>query len=284
MIKFSKNRSIVNLIGIPLIVFLIFMGDYFFLFFISVVNFFCLREFYLLPKQEKIYPQFLTGYIISFLVLLINFIHNNKIFFLSFFDFFILTVLFVIIFELFRNKKNPFLNISITLTGLLYIPTLLSSLFLLRNIQTQSTDFYDLGMVITFIIFISTWFCDAGALYFGKFLGKNKLFSRVSPNKTIEGSFGGLFGTFLIYILFYLLSFDKIFNDFLSHFDILFIFLIISIGSQIGDLAESLLKRNFGLKDSSSLLAGHGGFLDRFDSILFSAPLVYIYFRFFILI
>ena len=282
--KLTKSRSIVNFLGIPLIVFLVFMGEYFFLFFISVVNFFCLREFYLLPRSEKIYPQFIIGYIISFLILFLNFFQYDKIIFFTFFDFFIICILLIIIFELFRSKKNPFLNISITLTGLLYVPTFLSSLFLIRNFESQSQNFYNLGMVITFVIFLSTWFCDTGALFFGKFLGKNKLLYRVSPNKTIEGSIGGFFGTFLIYILFYFFSFDEIFNEYINHFDILFIFIIIAIGAQIGDLAESLFKRNFGLKDSSSLLAGHGGFLDRFDSILFSAPLVYIYFRFFIIV
>ena len=282
--KLTKSRSIVNFLGIPLIVFLVFMGEYFFLFFISIVNFFCLREFYLLPRSEKIYPQFIIGYIISFLILLLNFFQYDKIIFFTFFDFFIICILFIIIFELFRGKKNPFLNISITLTGLLYVPTFLSSLFLIRNFESQSQNFYNLGMVITFVIFLSTWFCDTGALFFGKFLGKNKLLYRVSPNKTIEGSMGGFFGTFLIYILFYFFSFDDVFNEYINHFDILFIFIIIGIGAQIGDLAESLFKRNFGLKDSSSLLAGHGGFLDRFDSILFSAPLVYIYFRFFIMV
>ena len=282
--KLTKSRSIVNFLGIPLIVFLVFMGEYFFLFFISVVNFFCLREFYLLPRSEKIYPQFIIGYIISFLILLLNFFQYDKIIFFTFFDFFIICILFIIIFELFRGKKNPFLNISITLTGLLYVPTFLSSLFLIRNFDSQSQNFYNLGMVITFVIFLSTWLCDTGALFFGKFLGKNKLLYRVSPNKTIEGSIGGFFGTFLIYILFYFFSFDEIFNEYINHFDILFIFIIIGIGAQIGDLAESLFKRNFGLKDSSSMLAGHGGFLDRFDSILFSAPLVYIYFRFFIIV
>tara|TARA_A100001037_G_scaffold137068_2_gene124041 strand:- start:2769 stop:3620 length:852 start_codon:yes stop_codon:yes gene_type:complete len=282
--KLTKSRSIVNFLGIPLIVFLVFMGEYFFLFFISVVNFFCLREFYLLPRSEKIYPQFIIGYIISFLILFLNFFQYDKIIFFTFFDFFIICILLIIIFELFRGKKNPFLNISITLTGLLYVPTFLSSLFLIRNFESQSQNFYNLGMVITFVIFLSTWFCDTGALFFGKFLGKNKLLYRVSPNKTIEGSIGGFFGTFLIYILFYFFSFDEIFNEYINHFDILFIFIIIAIGAQIGDLAESLFKRNFGLKDSSSLLAGHGGFLDRFDSILFSAPLVYIYFRFFIIV
>ena len=282
--KLTKSRSIVNFLGIPLIVFLVFMGEYFFLFFISVVNFFCLREFYLLPRSEKIYPQFIIGYIISFLILFLNFFQYDKIIFFTFFDFFIICILLIIIFELFRGKKNPFLNISITLTGLLYVPTFLSSLFLIRNFESQSQNFYNLGMVITFVIFLSTWFCDTGALFFGKFLGKNKLLYRVSPNKTIEGSIGGFFGTFLIYILFYFFSFDEIFNEYINHFDILFIFIIIAIGAQIGDLAESLFKRNFGLKDSSSLLAGHGGFLDRFDSILFSAPLVYLYFRFFIIV
>ena len=282
--KLTKSRSIVNFLGIPLIVFLVFMGEYFFLFFISVVNFFCLREFYLLPRSEKIYPQFIIGYIISFLILLLNFFQYDKIIFFTFFDFFIICILFIIIFELFRAKKNPFLNISITLTGLLYVPTFLSSLFLIRNFDSQSQNFSNLGMVITFVIFLSTWLCDTGALFFGKFLGKNKLLYRVSPNKTIEGSIGGFFGTFLIYILFYFFSFDEIFNEYINHFDILFIFIIIGIGAQIGDLAESLFKRNFGLKDSSSMLAGHGGFLDRFDSILFSAPLVYIYFRFFIMV
>ena len=86
--KLTKSRSIVNFLGIPLIVFLVFMGEYFFLFFISVVNFFCLREFYLLPRSEKIYPQFIIGYIISFLILLLNFFQYDKIIFFTFFDFF----------------------------------------------------------------------------------------------------------------------------------------------------------------------------------------------------
>jgi len=203
---------------------------------------------------------------------------------INFLDLLIIIILPIIIIELFRNKKNPLLNISITLCGLLYIPVLLSPLLILRNFNFNLISSYDFGMIIVFIIFITTWVCDASALYFGKFLGRNKLLSRVSPNKTLEGAFGGFIGSFIIYLLFYYFSFHIILIQYLSQLDIFFIFLIIPIGAQIGDLSESLFKRNFGLKDSSGLLGGHGGFLDRFDSILFSSPLIYIYFKFFILV
>ncbi|MFZ1281640.1 MAG: phosphatidate cytidylyltransferase, partial [Ignavibacteriaceae bacterium] len=128
------------------------------------------------------------------------------------------------------------------------------------------------GGYLIISIFASIWICDSAAFFGGTALGKHKLFHRVSPKKSWEGA---IFG-FVFAILAMILA-KNLVLDFLSLKDAIAIGLITGTIGQIGDLAESLLKRDAGVKDSSNLIPGHGGIFDRFDSLLFSAPVIYLY-------
>ena len=121
-------------------------------------------------------------------------------------------------------------------------------------------------------MFVSVWVCDSAAYFAGRAFGKHKLFARVSPKKSWEGAIAG--------VIFSTLSFALLTHTFLENFPLIHgicIGLLIGIIGPIGDLCESLLKRDANIKDSSSLIPGHGGVLDRFDSIMFVAPTIYIY-------
>ena len=124
---------------------------------------------------------------------------------------------------------------------------------------------------VLFAFFILVWANDVFAYLTGSIFGKHKLYERLSPKKTWEGSLGGLVFTLIFAWVFSLLSTSLNFSQWMG------MGLIISVAANVGDLAESLLKRNAGVKDSGSFMPGHGGALDRFDAILFATPFVYFY-------
>lgn len=126
------------------------------------------------------------------------------------------------------------------------------------------------GVEYLFFAMFVIWATDSGAYFFGRAIGKRKLWPEISPNKTIEGSIGGIICALVVAIVFQL--FFPI-ND--SFIKIIIITVLLSIFGQIGDLVESALKRHYSVKDSGSILPGHGGILDRFDSLLFVLPIFY---------
>lgn len=132
----------------------------------------------------------------------------------------------------------------------------------------------ELGLVYTFFPLFTIWATDSGAYFIGRKIGKNKLWPEISPNKTIEGSLGGVVCAIIVGIIF--ISFTSI--D-LTIAKMLMLSIILSIFGQIGDLVESGLKRHFGVKDSGKIMPGHGGILDRFDSLLFVWPLFYFFYH-----
>ncbi|MEP7219062.1 MAG: phosphatidate cytidylyltransferase, partial [Bacteroidota bacterium] len=122
------------------------------------------------------------------------------------------------------------------------------------------------------------WTCDSFAYYAGRSFGKHKLFERVSPKKTWEGAVAGAIGGVAAMI-----GMQQWFLPYLTVGDAVVIGFIAGVFGQLGDLAESHMKRDAGVKDSSQIIPGHGGIFDRFDSLLFVAPLVYIYLNFIVL-
>lgn len=126
-----------------------------------------------------------------------------------------------------------------------------------------------------FLLMGSLWLGDTAAMFFGKSFGRHKLAPAVSPNKTVEGFIGGFIGVIVVAMVF------KIFwlKEIAAHHFVV-ISLLIGLFGQLGDLVESLWKRSLGIKDSSRLIPGHGGVLDRFDSLLFAAPVVYLYLKY----
>jgi phosphatidate cytidylyltransferase len=146
----------------------------------------------------------------------------------------------------------------------MYVPYLLGYLVLLRSLP-HGTKWI---LLIMFIVMCG----DSAAYFIGCRFGKRKLYPEVSPNKSIEGAIGGLVGSLLGALLANQLFFAEI-----TIADALFAALLIGSLGQVGDLFESLLKRSCGVKDSGTIVPGHGGILDRLDSILFAAPAAYYY-------
>ena len=164
------------------------------------------------------------------------------------------------VYELYTASEKPFANIGILILGMVYIGipfTLLLLIGFLNHIFSPNIVFGLLAM---------TWMNDTGAYLVGSQIGKTKLFPRISPGKTWEGSTGGVVVTFIVA---YLLS--LLFTD-LRLMDWLILAAIVSLFGSIGDLVESMLKRSLKIKDSGNLLPGHGGILDRFDAFIFLLP------------
>ena len=171
----------------------------------------------------------------------------------------------------FRNDKYNISDIAITIFGILYIPFLFSFLTLTRDL--------DNGVYYIWIIFIGACVTDTFAYFVGCGIGRHKLAPRVSPKKTIEGAVGGILGTVVVMFLYgvYLNSHVNTINISILHFIILG--LVTSVVAQLGDLFASSIKRYVNVKDYGKILPGHGGILDRFDSIMFIAPIVYLYLK-----
>jgi phosphatidate cytidylyltransferase len=173
------------------------------------------------------------------------------------------------IIEIFRKQINPLPNVAVTVLGIFYIALPLGLLVTLnshRSVHFIGFPAYLLGY------FILTWFYDTGAYLFGKRFGKHKLFERISPKKTWEGSIAGALVAMLTSVAFSYLV------PGIALFDWLALAVLILFFGTFGDLVESLFKRSLNIKDSGHILPGHGGILDRFDTVFFSAPFVFLYF------
>ena len=165
--------------------------------------------------------------------------------------------------ELFKGGENPFLRIALTLLVPIYVSLPLSFLYLTGWVDGFFNGFYLLGF------FAMVWCNDTGAYLVGVTIGKHKLYERISPKKTWEGFIGGLIFTFVAALVIFKLT------DLAGIGVWMGAGLIISVFGTLGDLIESMLKRNVDIKDSGSILPGHGGVLDRFDAVLFAAPMVF---------
>ena len=192
------------------------------------------------------------------------------------FSFLFLIVPVIMISELYRNEERPFDSLAHTLLPLIYIVLPFSLFpFLAFNRTGPGALISHPGTVFTpalvLAFFILLWANDTGAYLAGVTIGKHKLFERISPKKTWEGFFGGVV---LTAVAAWLVS-QKL--EMVSKHGWIIVALIISVSGTLGDLVESMFKRSGGVKDSGSILPGHGGFLDRFDSVIISFPLVYLY-------
>ncbi|MFR9241204.1 MAG: phosphatidate cytidylyltransferase [Clostridium baratii] len=258
----SNSRYLGALMIAPFIIF-VFLGGVWLEAFTIVLSILGLYEFYHALKQKEFNPISIVGYV---LLIAYYFMHNNfeYIMYLVVFATFVLLIIPVI------NLKYTFIDVAITLLGFLYVGIFFSFIYLV-NIKNG-------GQFLVWLIFIGSWMTDTAAYYAGRFFGKTKLCPKVSPKKTIEGSVGGMIGATLACGIFGIIVNNYV--QIMPTYNYFIIGALCGVFSQFGDLVASSVKRYVGLKDYSNLIPGHGGILDRFDSILFSGLVVFYYLTF----
>jgi phosphatidate cytidylyltransferase len=270
-LKENTKRVIVSIFAIPVILIAGYLGGYYFFAFVIIISLFSFYEFSLLVKNKDANANLFLGELIIFIFLL------NQ--FKGFIDptvIMLICSLSLLTFELFRNKGSAILNLGATFLGIFYIGIFSTSLIALREFYPNIDELYDRGAYLVISIFASIWIGDSAAYYGGTAFGRHKLFSRVSPKKSWEGAFFSFVFSVGALILAKLIALN-----FLSWLNVIAIGIIIGTFGQIGDLVESLLKRDSAVKDSSSIIPGHGGVFDRFDSLFFSAPVIWLYLKYF---
>ena len=269
------KRIIVATVGIPFAFFVVYLGGIAFNIVIALIASLALKEFYDIA-EKKGYPTFKIWGIflglIPFALSLVGHFYQESLSFLLAIPVITSISLILLVFGtlflvLFSKRQNSIASIGTMLTGFFYISCSFFTLVLLRNSNFGDNENFRLFVVI--IMFCSIWICDSAAYFIGRKFGKRKLLERVSPKKTIEGAIAGFIASTIFFPLaaiFLLPDFNFIYSLLLG--------LIVGIFGQVGDLIESKLKRDADVKDSSNLIPGHGGILDRFDSIIFVSPLV----------
>ncbi len=253
-------RTITGIILVLLTVFIAIKGGIIMAFFIFLLSIIGLREFYNAVEGESVHPIKPVGYV-GCLFFLFNWLGVEKfsLLFILYFTVIISSIFFVL------NEDTTLYDMSITLFGIVYIP------YLFQHILYLGGDIY------IWLVFIIAWGTDTFAYAVGNLFGNKKLCPKLSPNKTLEGSIGGILGSVLLTCLYTkILGINPIWKY-------IILSIIGSIVAQLGDLTASKIKRLSDVKDFGFIIPGHGGVLDRFDSILFTAPLVYYYIDYFIL-
>lgn len=261
-----SSRIIVSVLGVPLIIFASLIGGLLFLILftaIAVIAFYELSE--LLVKKNRKINNLIGLLTVSFSVFnfYLNLIPNELLL--------IIVFLLFLITELYSKNSSSLENLGAISFSYLYSTLLTASIILIREYFSNNVVYFQGGYIVLGM-FISIWLCDTGAYFIGKIYGNRKLYPTVSPNKSWEGAFAGF-----IFSVIGMLTAHFLFIDFITLTDSLILGSIIGITAQFGDLIESMFKRDAVVKDTSKILAGHGGILDRFDSVFFSAPFVYFY-------
>ena len=259
------------LLGFPLVVIILTFGNKYVVdIFLALIALLAMQE-YFNAMQKECKPVRWLGYLSCLFVALIHIIPEhvsndivNKILLL------ILPILMLITFAqvIITNMKTNFKDISYTVFGILYVITCISFIALIRGL--------DNGRILVWYAIIAAWGTDTFAYLIGKKFGKHK-FSQVSPKKSIEGCIAGTVGA-VIAVIIYTYAVNSIYNLGYSYIYVIIVTAILSVIGQVGDFAASSIKRYVDVKDYSNLIPGHGGMLDRIDSLMFLAPFAYIFF------
>ncbi|MHB8126482.1 MAG: phosphatidate cytidylyltransferase [Desulfitobacteriaceae bacterium] len=260
------KRVISALIWAPLLLGLNYFGGVYSVFLVSILIILALREFLLIGKHMGITVWYHLTTVFT-LFWLVNIFLGNKEWMFSILVFWVVLSISRMALQYPHVKLEA---VGFNFLAVFYSVVLFSYLYLLRQINQ--------GITWTFLIFILVWATDIFAYLIGRRFGQHLLAPKVSPKKTLEGSLGGLLGSILVGLIFWYCMGGVS----LGH--IIVLSLIVGLGGQIGDLFESALKRSAGIKDSGSLIPGHGGILDRCDSLIFVLPLVYYYIVIFVLV
>ncbi len=271
------KRLLTCILGLPLVIAILVFGNTIIIdIFFAIIALISIKEYYdAFEKGRRARPIKWIGYLIAISIAVLRLFHfnsslmpvNSQMMLIMFA--LIIVALFVTFFHILNSgmKKNG-TDAAVTIFGIVYVPVLIMFLPMLRSSKN--------GAILIWYIIICGWATDIFAYLAGKIFGEKKhKFSKISPNKSIEGCVAGAVGAIVISLI-YTIVCNKYFFTNISYIYIALIALILSAIGQVGDFAASSIKRFNDIKDYGTLIPGHGGMLDRIDSILFIAPIAYI--------
>lgn len=264
------QRIITAVIGVSIILAAVLYNEWTFWLLFLAISVLTQREFYKLLKLDANLPLTFYGTFCGIVLNALTFFIEKDL--LSFKFYYVIVPLLTTTFfiKLYKKKDTkPFANLGYTFLGITYVAVP----FALINELVLTDSGYEPELILGCLFIL--WANDSGAYFAGRFLGKRKLFERVSPKKTWEGFFGGaILGLIIAFIL-------TQYFDSIEPWQWYGIAVIISVTGTLGDLVESLFKRSIAIKDSGSMIPGHGGFLDRFDGLLLSMPFIVTFLKIF---
>ena len=263
-----KVRILTGVIGFPIVFILLFLGGAYLKFSTMVLSLIGMNEVYRsLSKNNN--DSNSNIYLLGYFFCIIYYLLLNRIDYGYSFILMIIFMLVLFIYLTIFNTTTNIFHVMTTFFGFIYVAVLLSFIYLVRELE--------FGFYYVWLIFICSWGCDTMAYFTGVFFGKHKLVPNLSYKKTVEGAIGGILGSIIITLIYMSLVLKSLnVDNQIILYKFLGISFIATLFSQFGDLSASSIKRYSNIKDYSNLLPGHGGVLDRFDSVLFSAPVVYI--------
>lgn len=254
------------LLGLPMVIVVLLFGNKYVIdVAMAIVAIISLQEYFNAFSEYK--PIKWIGYLAAFLICFIHLVPQEQLF--SYIGISIPIIIVALFIELVINDlKISIIDIAITLFGIFYVVLFTMFISLLAGVEN--------GKILIWYALIAAWGSDTSAYVVGKTfkLGKHK-FSKISPNKSIEGCVAGLIGAVVLSLIF-TLCMDKFIGFEISYVKVLIVSAILGIIGQFGDFSASSIKRFTGIKDFSNLIPGHGGLLDRIDSLIFIAPFAYI--------
>ncbi|MBA1333893.1 MAG: Phosphatidate cytidylyltransferase [Firmicutes bacterium] len=263
-------RIVSAVLGIPLIIFIIFMGRTALTIALSVVTLIGLWEFYNAFKKMGLIPFSITGMVSGALIIIATGVMGKGA--ANTVPIVLVGCIMTCFVIMILKKSARVIELGITLLGIVYVALLLN---ILLQIYIGKS-----GVIFFWLVFVLAWSEDTAAYFVGINLGKHKLCPSISPNKSVEGALGGLMGSIIGSMVLGYTAFVYYGVDFRPFFYVL-LGILGGAFAQLGDLSASLIKRYAGVKDYGNIIPGHGGILDRFDSILFTAPIVYWYIEIF---
>lgn len=275
----TMTRVAVAAVGIPIAIAVIYLGGWPLAVLLGLVAVLAAREFYAMAEEKGARPLRLLGCLVALaFVLLAAFDPAAGPQRAGFGVLLTIAVLAAPTLSIWTRgvAGAPLLSVSTTLTGAVYTGLLLSFALFLRHLPGTVDARHGTALVLAPVIL--TWTSDTFAYFVGRAWGTRKLIPKVSPGKTVQGAIGAVVGSMLVSVA-YAQFLDLFPTHRIGTGQALLFGLLISITAQLGDLAESLFKRDAGVKDSGVLLPGHGGALDRFDSLLFTLPVAYFFFQ-----
>ncbi len=266
-------RLLVTLIGVPCLYVITLRGGIFFLLLVDLIILLGLREFYAMMKAKGYQPFEILGYGCALAISWYAWRQGVAVPLIL-----TASLLVIMVRELWRQQMHRSLgHIAVTVFGIMYVGWLGSHLVMMRQLPAVVGIDDQVGARLVFFTALVVWCTDTGAYLTGVAVGRRKLAPRISPRKTVEGALGGLAAAALAGWIC-----TKGMVPFLTPLAGTLLGFVGGVVGQAGDLVESMIKRDAGIKDTAGLIPGHGGALDRFDSLLFTVPVFYYFFRFFI--